>query len=84
MTAASGKNLESIVSLPNSTMKPTRNPTVVEPGNQAGSGWWDLGRVVVQPIPLGVTFSKASSSKLEHLFSSKRGKRDARALSFWK
>jgi len=42
----------------------------------------------VQPIPLGVTFSnavfklKAQSSKLERLFSLKRGKRDFRALSF--
>ena len=44
--------------------------------------------VDVQPIPLGVTFSnalsklKAQSSKLERLFSLKRGKRDVRALSF--
>jgi len=40
---------------------------------------------VVQPIPLGVTFSKAlsnQSSKLESLFSLKRCKRDVRALSF--
>ena len=43
---------------------------------------------MIQPIPLGVTFSntvsklKAQSSKLERLFSLKRGKRDFRALSF--
>jgi len=40
----------------------------------------------IQPIPLGVIFSnavsKAQSSKLEGLFSLKRGKRDFRALSF--
>jgi len=40
----------------------------------------------VQPIPLGVTFSnatsKAQSSKLERLFSLKHGKRDIRAWSF--
>jgi len=42
----------------------------------------------VQPIPLGVTFSnvvsklKAQSSKLDRLFSLKRGKRALRALSF--
>jgi len=44
--------------------------------------------LLVQPIPRGVTFSKAvsklkaRSSKLERLFSLKRGKRDVRALSF--
>jgi len=37
---------------------------------------------MLQPIPLGVTFSKAQSSKLESIFSLKRGKRDVRALSF--
>jgi len=41
---------------------------------------------LLQPIPLGVTFSNAVSKlkaqKLERLFSLKRGKRDVRALSF--
>jgi len=41
---------------------------------------------VLKPIRLGVTFSnavsKAQSSKLEHLFSLKRGKRDVGVLSF--
>jgi len=36
----------------------------------------------VQPIPLGVTFSKAQSSKLERLFCHVLVKRDVRALSF--
>jgi len=36
----------------------------------------------VQPIPLGLTFSKAQSSKLKLLFSLKRGKRDFQSLSF--
>jgi len=44
-----------------------------------------ISRNMIQPIPLGVTFSnavsKAQSSKLERLFSLKRGKRDVRALS---
>ena len=35
-----------------------------------------------QPIPLGVTFSKAQSSKLERLFCHVSVKRDVRALSF--
>jgi len=38
--------------------------------------------VHVQPIPLGVTFSKAQSSKLERLFCHVSVKRDVRALSF--
>jgi len=37
---------------------------------------------VVQPILLGVTFSKAQSSKLERLFCHVSAKRDVRALSF--
>jgi len=36
----------------------------------------------VQPIPLGVMFSKAQSSKLERLFCHFSAKRDIRALSF--
>jgi len=36
----------------------------------------------VQPIPLGVTFSKAQNSKLERLFCHVSVKRDVRALSF--
>ena len=36
----------------------------------------------VQPIPLGVTFSKAQNSKLERLFCRNSVKRDVRALSF--
>ena len=36
----------------------------------------------VQPIPLGVTFSKAQSSKLERLFCHVAVKKDVRALSF--
>ena len=47
--------------------------------------WWSR-YIYVQPIPLGVTFSKAlskaQSSKLERLFSLKRGKSDVRVLSF--
>jgi len=49
---------------------------------------WDLlqNSSLLQPIPLGVTFSnvvsKAQSSKLERLFSVKRGKTDVRASSF--
>ena len=38
--------------------------------------------MIVQPIPLGVTFSKAQSSKLEGLFCHVSVKRDFRALSF--
>jgi len=38
--------------------------------------------LVVQPIPLGVKFSKAQSFKLERLFLLKHGKRDVRALSY--
>jgi len=38
--------------------------------------------VDVQPIPLGVSFSKARSSKLERLFCHVSVKRDVRALSF--
>ena len=37
---------------------------------------------LVQPIPLGVTFSKAQSSKLERLVCHVSVKRDVRALSF--
>jgi len=37
---------------------------------------------MVQPIPLGVTFSKAQSSKLERLFCHVSVKRDVRAFSF--
>ena len=40
---------------------------------------WNLN---VQPILLGVTFSKAQSSKLESLFCHDSVKRDVRALSF--
>ena len=36
----------------------------------------------IQPIPLGVTFSKAQSSQLERLFCHVSVKRDVRALSF--
>jgi len=36
----------------------------------------------VQPIPLGVTFSKVQSSKLELLFCHVSVKRDVRALGF--
>jgi len=39
-------------------------------------------KVTVQPIPLGVSFSKAHSSKLESLFYHVLVKRDVRALSF--
>ena len=39
-------------------------------------------KLVVQPIPLGVTFSKAQSSKLERLFYHVSVKRDVGALSF--
>ena len=39
-------------------------------------------RVKLQPIPLGVSFSKAQSSKLERLFCHVSVKRDVRALSF--
>jgi len=38
--------------------------------------------LAVQPIPLGVTFSKAQSSKLERLICHVSMKRDVRALSF--
>ena len=38
--------------------------------------------LLVQPIPLGVTFSKTQSSKLERLFCHISVKRDVRALSF--
>ena len=38
--------------------------------------------VYIQPIPLGVTFSKAQSSKLESLLCHVSVKRDVRALSF--
>ena len=38
--------------------------------------------VSVQPIPLGVSFSKAQSSKLERLFCHVSVKRDVLALSF--
>ena len=38
--------------------------------------------MIVQPIPLGVTLSKAPSSKLEGLFRHVSVKRDFRALSF--
>ena len=37
---------------------------------------------IAQPIPLGVSFSKAQSSKLERLFCHVLMKRDVRALSF--
>jgi len=36
----------------------------------------------VQSIPLGVSFSKAQSSKLEHLFCYVSVKREVRALNF--
>jgi len=39
-------------------------------------------RMCVQPIPLGVTFSKAQTSKLERRFCHVSEKRDVRALSF--
>ena len=39
-------------------------------------------RVQIQPIPLGVTFLKVQSSKLERLFCHVSVKRDVRALSF--
>jgi len=38
--------------------------------------------VHIQPIPIGVTFSKARSSKLERLFCHVSVKRDFQALSF--
>jgi len=38
--------------------------------------------IYIQPIPLGVTFSKAQISKLERLFYHVSVKRDVRALSF--
>ena len=38
--------------------------------------------MIVQPIPLGVSFSKAQSSKLERLFCHVSVKRDVRALRF--
>jgi len=38
--------------------------------------------VTIQPIPLGVSFSKAQSSKLERFFCHISVKRDVRALSF--
>ena len=38
--------------------------------------------IYVQPIPLGVTFSKDQSSKLERLFCHVSVKRDVRTLSF--
>jgi len=38
--------------------------------------------LLLQPIPLGVTFSKAQSSKLERLVCHVSVKRDVRALSF--
>jgi len=38
--------------------------------------------VYVQPIPLGVSFSKAQSSKLERIFCHVSVKRDVRAFSF--
>ena len=38
--------------------------------------------VIIQPIPIGVSFSKAQSSKLESLFCHVSVKRDVRALSF--
>jgi len=41
-----------------------------------------LASAVVQPIPLGVTFSNTVSKAQERLFSLKRGKRDLRALIF--
>ena len=42
----------------------------------------DIPQSVIQPIPLGVTFSKAQSSKLERLFCHVSVKKDVRALSF--
>jgi len=39
-------------------------------------------KTMLQPIPLGVTFSKAQSSKLERLFCHVSVKRDVGALSF--
>jgi len=45
--------------------------------------WYSCNRSRhIQPIPLGVTFSKAQSSKLEGLFCHVWVKRDVRALSF--
>ena len=41
-----------------------------------------MSHIWIQPIPLGVTFSKAQSSKLEGLFCHVSMKRDVRALSF--
>jgi len=41
-----------------------------------------VGSAVLQPIPLGVSFSKAQSSKLERLFCHVSVKRDVWALSF--
>jgi len=41
-----------------------------------------LSVLKVQPIPLGVTFSKAQSSKLERLFCHVSVQKDVRALSF--
>jgi len=38
--------------------------------------------IKVQPIPLGVSMSKAQSSKLEHLFYHVSVKREVRALKF--
>jgi len=38
--------------------------------------------IKVQPIPLGVSFSKAQSSKFEHLFCHVSVRREVRALSF--
>ena len=38
--------------------------------------------MIVQPIPLGVTFSKAQRSKIEGLFCHVSVKRDVRALNF--
>jgi len=40
------------------------------------------GHKMLQPIPLGVSFSKAQSSKLKRLFCCVSAKRDVRALSF--
>ena len=52
-------------------------------GISSNSLLWKRNKVlVVQPIPLGVTFSKAQSSKLERLFCHVSVKRDIRALSF--
>jgi len=43
---------------------------------------WLMTHIGIQPIPLGVSFSKAQSSKLERLFFHVSVKRDVRALSF--